>query len=701
MNKSLSDSSSTFSTFVELLRWRSSHQPDKQIYTYIADGETEENRLSYKELDQKARKIAYLLQSMGTAGERALLFYPPGPEYLAALYGCLYAGVVAVPAYPPRLNRSVSRLSAIVDDAQATLALTTTPILSKVESRIANVPRLTSLRWLATDDLEDEMATGWRDPAVGSETLALLQYTSGSTSAPKGVMLTHGNLLHNSGAIQWAFELSNRTRGLIWLPPYHDMGLFTAMLLPLYSDFPVIVMAPLAFAQNPLLWLQTISRYRATFSGGPDFAYALCVRKVPPEHRKALDLSSWDVAFNGAEPVNVTTLEQFEAAFGPYGFRREALHPCYGLAEASLIVSGGKKAAPPVTLSVQRKALENNLVRKAHWGDRGSQMLVGCGKVAGGQRLVIADPQSSMECRPNQVGEIWISGPSVAQGYWNRPEVTRREFFAYLAGTKEGPFLRTGDLGFLDDGELFVTGRLKDLLIIRGRNYYPQDIESVAEQSHPALRPKHSAAFTAPFEGEEQLVVVCEVERSHRKSLDTDEAIRKIRRAVAEHYELPVCAVVLARTGSVPKTSSGKVRRRACREMFLSGGLETLRTDILDVHDSAGKEDGLHERVPTEVAVASIWVDVLGLEEGDVRHDDDFFEIGGHSLAAAQVIGRINQHFGVELLPRAMFDAPTVAGLALAITQAKAEAEIDIDQLLAQVEQMQGRSMPQEPSEKQ
>jgi acyl-CoA synthetase (AMP-forming)/AMP-acid ligase II/acyl carrier protein len=671
MNEPFSDSSTTFGTFVELLRWRSSHQPDRQTYTFLADAETEEARLSYKELDQKARKIAYLLQSMGTAGERALLLYPPGPEYVAALYGCLYAGVVAVPAYPPRLNRSVSRLSAIVDDAQATLALTTTPILSKVEGRVANVSGLGSLRWLATDDLEDDLASSWRDPAVSGETLAVLQYTSGSTSAPKGVMLTHGNLLHNSRAIQQATELSIRTRALIWLPPYHDMGFFTGLLEPLYSDFPVMLMSPVAFVQNPLVWLQAISRHRVTFSGGPDFAYALCVQKIPPEQRKTLDLSSWDLAFNGAEPINIATLERFEEAFGPYGFRREAFYPSYGLAEASLAVSGGKKAAPPVSLSVQREALENNLVRKAHREERGSQTLVGCGEVVGGQRLLIADPQSLTECRPNEVGEIWVSGPSVAQGYWNRPEATRRDFFAYLAGAEDGPFLRTGDLGFLNDGQLFVTGRLKDLLIIRGRNYYPQEIESVAEQSHPALRPKHSAAFTASFEGEEQLVVVCEVERSHRKSLDADEAVRKIRRAVAEQYELQAYAVVLARTGSVPKTSSGKVRRRACKEMFLSSNLETLRTDVLEVHDLASKEDGPQERVPTEVAVAGIWEYVLDLEEGDVRRDDDFFDIGGHSLAAARVIARINRRFGIELLPRALFDAPTVAGLAERVEAAR------------------------------
>jgi acyl-CoA synthetase (AMP-forming)/AMP-acid ligase II/acyl carrier protein len=698
MNKPFSDSSTIFSTFVELLRWRSTHQPDRQIYSYLADTKAEETRLSYKELDQKARKIACLLQSMGTAGERALLLYPPGPEYLAALYGCLYAGVVAVPAYPPRLNRSGSRLNAVVDDAQATLALTTTPTLSKVESRISNLPELGSLRWLATDDLEDELATGWRDPAVSSETLAILQYTSGSTSAPKGVMLTHWNLLHNSGALCRAFKLSARTRGVIWLPPYHDMGLFMGWLLPLYSDFPVMLMSPLAFVQNPLLWLRAISYDRATLSVAPDFAYALCVHKIAAEQRKTLDLSSWAVAGNGAEPINAATLEQFEAAFGPYGFRGEAFYPGYGLAEASLMVSGGRsKAARPVILSVQRKALENNLVRKAHQEDRGSQTLVGCGEVAGDQRLVIADPQSLTECGPNQVGEIWISGPSVAQGYWNRPEATQRDFFAYLAGSEEGPFLRTGDLGFLDDGELFVAGRLKDLIIIRGLNYYPQDIESVAEQSHPVLRPKHSAAFTVRFEGDEQLVVVCEVERSHRKSLDADEVVRKIRRAVAEQYELPVYAVVLARTGSVPKTSSGKVRRRACKEMFLSGSLETLRTDVSEVHDLASKEDGSHKRLPTEEALAGIWEKVLGLER--VGLHDNFFELGGHSLLAMEMITWLNRHFGVELLPRALFDAPTVAELALAVTQAQAEAEPDIDRILAEVEQAQGQLASQESSE--
>jgi acyl carrier protein len=290
-----------------------------------------------------------------------------------------------------------------------------------------------------------------------------------------------------------------------------------------------------------------------------------------------------------------------------------------------------------------------------------------------------------------------VSGPSVAQGYWNRPEATQHDFSAYLAGTEEGPFLRTGDLGFLDDGELFVTGRLKDLLIIQGRNYYPQDIESIAEQSHPALRPKHSVAFTARFEGEDHLVVVCEVERSHRKSLDADEAVRKIRRAVAEQYELPIYAVVLARTGSIPQTTSGKVRRRACKEMFVSGSLETLRTEVSEVHDLASKEDGSHKRLPTEEALATIWEEVLGLERVGIH--DNFFELGGHSLLAMQIITWLNRDFGVELLPRALFDAPTVAELALVVTQAQAEAETDIDLILAEVEQAQGLPAPKSPTE--
>lgn len=455
---------STFepSTLVDLLRLRARNQPDQCAYTFLVDGETEEIHLTYGELDRRARAIAARLQSLGATGERALCFYPPGLEYIAAFFGCLFAGVIAVPAYPPRPHRPDPRIPAIVTDAQATVALTTPEILSDLERRFAHVPELKKLRWLVTDTVDLTLAEEWRDPSVSREALAFLQYTSGATAAPKGVMVSHGNLMHNQRLLQEGFEQTEHSVVLGWLPLYHDRGLIGNLLQPLFVGCPCLLMPPVAFLQQPFRWLKAISRYRVTTSGAPNFAYDLCVRQITPEQRATLDLSCWEVAFNGAESVRAATLE------------------------------------------------------------------------------------------------------------------TEQTFRAYLADTGEGPFLRTGDLGFLENGELFVTGRIKDLIIIRGANHYPEDIERTVETHHPSLRPGCGAAFSVDVAGEERLVIVFEVERHHLKNLDVDAVVFAIRQAVALEHEVPVYAVVLIQTGSIPKTSSGKIQRHACRARFLAGNLEVV-----------------------------------------------------------------------------------------------------------------------------
>ena len=579
-------------TFVDLLRYRAVHQPEQIAYTFLVDGETEAVSLTYQELDGKARAIAVHLQSFCPVGERALLLYPPGLEYIAAFFGCLYAGVVAVPAYPPRPNRSMYRLQGILADAQAKAALTTKSILANLERRFAQAPELKTLQWLATDNIADNLAGQWQELTLSGSILAFLQYTSGSTAAPKGVMITHSNLLHNSSSIHRAFQHSSNSSVVSWLPMYHDMGLIGGVLQPLYGGFPVTLMSPLIFLQRPIRWLQAISKYRATSSGGPNFAYDLCVRKIQPEHLTTLDLSSWNVAFNGAEPINWETLERFAATFEPCGFPRKAFYPCYGMAEATLFISGGLKTAPVVTKTVQGEALEQHRVVPASADQKSARIVVGCGQTLPDQRIVIVHPETLTECAPSEVGEIWVSGPSIAQGYWNQPEETERAFGAYLADTGEEPFLRTGDLGFLEDGELFITGRLKDVIVINGRNYYPQDIEWTVEQSHPQIKPSCAAGFSIDVAGEEQLVVVAEVERGYQKrrrqatdspngysqpsSPDIQELIQSIRREVSKHHDLKVYTALLLKPGSIPKTSSGKIQRHACRASFLAGTLEVI-----------------------------------------------------------------------------------------------------------------------------
>ncbi len=582
------------STLVDILRWRALHQPDLRLYTFLVDGETDEAVLTCEELNRRASAIAAALQDADLVGERALLLYPPGLEYIAGFFGCLYARVVAVPAYPPdpaRLDRTLPRLQTMVADADARLALTTSPILSMGQFLFGQAPDLRALEWIATDTIADDVSDGWREPVLNSDSLAFLQYTSGSTHTPRGVMVSHGNLMYNSSLIAEAFELTPETIGVIWLPPYHDMGLIGGILQPVYYGFHCVLMSPLHFLQRPLRWLQGISRYGATVSGGPDFAYGLCARKVTPEQRDQLDLSAWSLAFNGAEPVRVDSLERFTEVFRPCGFRQEAFYPCYGLAEATLFVSGGSIAEPPVMPAFVESALEQDRVVATDPGDQNGRVLVGCGKNLPGQKIVIVDPDRLVQCPLDQVGEIWVAGPSVAQGYWNRSEETKETFQVRLADTEEGPFLRTGDLGFLKDGELFITGRFKDLIIIDGLNHYPQDIEQTVEQSHWALRPGCSAAFSIDVDARERAVVVAEVaERRkwtrYREQADLDaeseselavgpeDVINAIRRAVAGAHDVRLHDVVLLKPRTVPKTSSGKIQRHACRDGYLAGALE-------------------------------------------------------------------------------------------------------------------------------
>lgn len=562
-------------TLVDLLEYRAQSQCDSTAYTFLLDGETEAATVTYKELDQQARAIATLLQSVSVTGSRALLLYPPGLDFVAAFFGCLYASVIAVPAYPPRQNQHMSRLQAIAASSQATVALTTTAMLDNIKDCFAQNPELASLHWIATDRIDRSLATTWQKPKVSGDTLAFLQYTSGSTGTPKGVMVSHGNLMHNSAAINQCFADTPHSRGVSWLPPYHDMGLIGGVLQPLYVGAPMILMPAIVFIQKPIRWLQAISRYKVTTSGGPNFAYDLCVRKIKPEQRANLDLSSWEVAFTGAEPVRSQTLEQFAQTFADCGFRKEAFLPCYGMAETTLIVSGGLKKDLPTVCQVDGTALEQNRVRTTVRQEGISRAIVGVGRSVLDQKVMIVDPQSLTLCPANQVGEIWVSGASVAQGYWDRPQETTQTFHAYLS-TGEGPFLRTGDLGFLLDGELFITGRIKDVIIIRGQNHYPQDIELTVEQSHPALRKSCSAAFAIEVKGEERLVIVGEVERSYLRQLDVKQVVESIHRAVAGEHGLQVYATVLVKTGSIPKTSSGKIQRYAARAGFLNGSLNVV-----------------------------------------------------------------------------------------------------------------------------
>jgi acyl-CoA synthetase (AMP-forming)/AMP-acid ligase II len=568
-----------FSTLVDALGKRARHQPDKKAYTFLKDGEIETDTLNYQELERLARAIAAKLQSFNAIGQRALLLYQPGLEFIAAFFGCLYAGVIAVPVYPPRANQLMSRLLAIATDAEATFALTTTSVLANTQHWLLQNPELGQLHWLATDGINVDMAQSWYEPIVSSDTLAFLQYTSGSTGTPKGVMVSHGNLLSNCADLDLGWNHTPDSIIVTWLPTFHDMGLIYGVIEPLYKGCSCYMMPPVSFLHKPVRWLQAISIYKGTHSGAPNFAYDLCVRKITSEQKATLDLRSWQMALNGAEPVRADVLQRFAETFKPCGFDLTAFCAGYGLAEATLKVAAARSQDSPVFLQVDADALAQNRVMEARLDSQNVQTLVGCGRSEIDTEIAIVHPESFTKCQAAEVGEIWISGSTVAVGYWRKPQQTQETFQATLKDTDSRTFLRTGDLGFIKDGELFVTGRLKDAIIIEGRNHYPQDIELTVENSHPALRKSCGAAFAVEVKGKEQLVVVQEVERSYLRRLDVNEVVGNIRQAVSVEHDIRVYTVVLVKTGTIPKTSSGKIQRQACRQKFVNHTLDVLTSE--------------------------------------------------------------------------------------------------------------------------
>ncbi|MFO0053702.1 MAG: fatty acyl-AMP ligase [Dolichospermum sp.] len=559
---------------ISILNQRASQTPNQLAYIFLKNRENQEQNITYQQLSQNSKNIAIKLQSLIPKGSRALLLYPQGLEFINAFLGCLYAGIIAVPAYPPKRNQKMSRLAAIIKDAQPQIILTTSSMLESIKEKLTDIVDSSALQWLATDSLNnDEEELSYIFPNISSDSLAFLQYTSGSTGTPKGVMISHGNIVHNSASIQKAFELTEKSVSVTWLPSFHDMGLIDGIIQPLYTGFLGVILPPESFLQRPIFWLQAITKYRATHSGGPNLGYELCVEKIAPEQQKNLDLSSWVSAYSGSEPIRRRTIENFITKFQSSGFQSQYFYPCYGMAEATLMITGGNIEDEPVYLNVQSELLENKIVLKADVERDNYQQMVGCGHTWLDTEVRIVDPETCTQCADNQVGEIWVSGSSIAQGYWHQPEKTTETFQAKLVDVGERNFLRTGDLGFIQNGELFITGRIKDVIIIWGRNHYPQDIEYSVQQSHKALSLDCGAAFTVEVNNQEKLVIVQEVERTYLRKLAVDEIVSAIRETVALNHGLQVYAILLIKPASIPKTSSGKIQRHACRQGFLK---ETL-----------------------------------------------------------------------------------------------------------------------------
>ena len=651
-------------TLVELLRWRADSSPDRVVYRFLPGDGKPEIRITYAELDRRARMLASRIADVAAQGDRALLLVPAGIDYVSAYFACLYSGVVAVPAYPPNPRRPDPRIPGIVADCEPVVALTTASLLSRLDQWRGDDPRLASVHWIAVDEPVDFPSAS--DRTVNADDLAMLQYTSGSTAAPKGVMLTHQNLLHNLRLIRSAFHVEHGADdvGVFWLPPFHDMGLIGGILQPCYVGRGAVLMSSATFLQRPLAWLEAMSSYRATTSAAPNFAFDLCVERIKPEEIRGLDLSSWHTVFDGAEPIRADTIDRFCRVFGEVGFRREAFFPCYGLAEATLFVSGGPWGQGPSVLDVSRSALEEKRVGPARAGDR--LRLVSSGAPATGQQVRIVDPDAQLECDERRVGEIWVAGDSVASGYWNREAETAATFGARIAGVNQ-PFLRTGDLGFLDDGQLFVTGRLKDLVILAGRNYYPQDLELAAERSHPSLRPGHAAAFAVPEDGRERLAIALEVTRHHRES-DNEAVFSAVRRVLAEREGVLPDVVVLVKQNGIPRTSSGKVQRRATRQMLQDGTLEVVaRSDqpIDDLSETLGAAADMPS--PIEGWLRRWVADELQIDVQSVDPTASVRDYGLDSVTAVRLVTELEQVLGHRVDVAVLWREPSIRSLSKAL----------------------------------
>ena len=639
-------------TLVQSLQRRAAQTPDQVALRFLAESAEHSVVLSYRDLDQRARTIASALQANAALGDRAVLLFPSGPDYVAAFFGCLYAGVIAVPAYPPESTRRhhQERLLSIISDAEPRLLLTIASLADGL-AQIENAPPV-----LSVDTLDAPVADAWIAPDLQPDDIAFLQYTSGSTALPKGVQVSHGNLVANEVLIRRGFGIDLNPDDVIvsWLPLYHDMGLIGGLLQPIFSGVPCVLMSPAYFLGRPLRWLEAISQYGGTISGGPDFAYRLCSERVSESALERLDLSTWRVAYSGSEPIRLDTLDRFAEKFAACGFSSDNFFASYGLAEATLFVAGGTRGQGIPALRVDETALAAN---RAEPGQ--GSAIMSCGTSQPEHAVLIVDPHTLNELPDNRVGELWASGPSIAHGYWRNPEATAKTFVQHDGRT----WLRTGDLGFIRFGEVYITGRLKDLLIVRGHNLYPQDIEQTIEREVEVVRKGRVAAFAVNDQGLEGIGIAAEISRSVQKILPPEALIKAIRQAVAEAYQEAPSVVVLLNPGALPKTSSGKVQRAACALRHADGSLDSYAQfpDLQGLAGDAALESELQQQI------AAIWCEQL--QVATVAADDHFFLLGGNSITATQVVARLRETLGLELNLRMLFEAPTLSTFAANVTQ--------------------------------
>jgi acyl-CoA synthetase (AMP-forming)/AMP-acid ligase II/acyl carrier protein len=661
-------------TMVDLLRRNAVVRPKEPAYTFLRDGDRDAVTWSWATLDHKARAVAVALLRVARPGERVLVLYPQGLDYLAALFGCMYAGVLAVPLQPPGKHRAklaLPKLEAIASDGGVAAAATLVGMLGEMEALVAQSPVLAGVAWVATDVLDEGTAADWQPPALKREDLAYLQYTSGSTSTPKGVMVSHANLLYQLSDFHDGYGHDHRSVMVSWLPTFHDLGLVYGVFMPLYVGFHGVLLDPLHFLQRPMRWLEAIHRHRGTHAPAPNFAFDLCASKSTAGERAQLDLSCWRVALNGAEPIRYESEARFVEAFAAAGVTWDTLSHAYGMSEATACISKEWLGTSRVFLDVDGAALEQHRVEPRGGGRR----VAGCGRTSNQTVVRAVDPETRAVCGPDQVGELWVGGPTRAEGYWQRPEATEETFFARTSDTNEGPFLRTGDLGFVRDGQVFVTGRLKDMIIVRGENHYPQDIEWSVQECHPAIRPSCVAAFTQVRDGVEAVSIVAEVYVERLGDAAAQEAVfGAVRDAVGEHG-LGVHHVVLIQPRTIFKTSSGKIMRRRTREAMEDGSLDVVarwdrpaaEAPVVVTEDVRGQLEAAPEAARASVLAQHILVRaaaLLGLPAEALDAETPLKELGFDSVQAVELADQLGQDLGREVSVTSLFEHPSADALA-------------------------------------
>ncbi|MFH5255413.1 AMP-binding protein [Burkholderia semiarida] len=689
-------------SIIETLAHHTERDPDRVALTILRDGEAIESESTFGDLHAGMMRVARGLAQLTEPGARVLLLLPTSAEFVCTFYGCLASGRVAVPAYHPQQVRKVAqwaKLHAIADNCGATLIVAPATSIATLETLRATQQLFTGCKLVTYEALVE---AGARDTSAlprlpASDDIAFLQYTSGSTGTPKGVMITHGNIIDNQRSIATLMQHDRDTRMLSWLPLYHDMGL--SMPLQLASiGLSVVLMSPVAFVQQPGRWLRAISAHRATTSGGPNFAYALAAAALNGTDDGArLDLSSWRVAFCGAEPIHRQTVTDFIDAARPHGFAPGSFYPCYGMAEATLIVSGVPCGEGAYYLDVDNVKLAAGIVEPVRPGDANAKSLVSCGGTPPGTEIRIAGTDGRPVADPNGVGEIWVRGGAIGVGYYGNPEATRSTFGAHFddepgAEPDARPFLRTGDLGAIVDGRLYVTGRVKDMLIVRGRNLYPQDIEACVQDAVPALRRGCGAAVSVQADGEEKLVIIQEVGRTARRTMDLDATLRAMVVAIGEDFGVTPHAIVLVEPATIEKTSSGKIARALCRRAYLQGELRAVAswTDGAYAKDAGASRDGavaptvspastlsgpmLLER---EIAdrIVRIVAERLRIAETQVSRTAAWVEMGFDSMSALQFSLKVQHAIGLTFDAAVLWDCSNVEQLAAHLARMQGAAD--------------------------